>query len=161
MIGYERLAAFGPPLPDLRAVQTSTPHGPDGVLVRLDQRSAYLSTVVTVDGRPAIEVQEEWGPYWVVTAWNPSSEPLTRVENAGRHAELVARLEADGLAWLPAVGSSPDGQWAEESVAIGGIDRETALALGRAFDQHAVFEVADELLRVHACFADWTDERPL
>ena len=126
-----------------------------------DFRAAYLETVVTVDGRPATEVLAEWRPYWVVTAWNPFSEPQTPADNAGSHAELVARLEAAGLTWLPAVGSSPDGQWSEESVAVPGIDREAARSLGRAFDQHAVFEVADGMLRVHACFADWTDERPL
>jgi len=124
-------------------------------------REAYLVTVIGVGGRPADEVVADLGSFWVVTAWNPFSEELTLVENACRHAELLARLEADGLVWLPAVGSSPDGQWAEESVAIPGIDREAARALGRAFDQHAVFEVADGMLRVHACFDDWVDERPL
>ena len=98
---------------------------------------------------------------WVVTAWNPFSEELTRAENACRHAGLVARLDADGVTWLPAVGSSSDGRWAEESVVVVGIDREAARVLGRAFDQHAVFEVADGMLRVHACFDDWIDERPL
>ena len=62
---------------------------------------------------------------------------------------------------LPAAGSSPDGGWAEESVAVVGIDRAAARALGREFGQHAVFEVADGLLRVHACFDGWIDERPL
>jgi len=122
-------------------------------------RAAYLETVVTVDGHPADEVVAELGSFWVVTALNPFSEELAPAENARRHAELVARLDADGVSWLPAVGSSPDGQWAEESVAITGIDRETARALGRAFDQHAVFEVADGMLSVHACFDDWVDER--
>ena len=124
-------------------------------------RDAYLETVVTVDGRPVDEVVAEFGSFWVVTAWNPFSEELAPDENARRHAELLARLEADGLVWLPAVGSSPDGQWAEESMAVVGIDRETARALGRDFDQHAVFEVADGILRAHACFDDWIDERPL
>ena len=126
-----------------------------------DLRAAYLETVVTVGSRSAVEVLDERGPFWVVTAWNPFSEPETPEANAGRHAELVARLEADGLGWLPAVGSSSDGQWAEESVAVAGIDRAAVRALGRAFDQHAVFEVDDPVLRVHACFEDWIDERPL
>ena len=123
--------------------------------------AAFLETVVTVDGHPADEVAAELGSFWVVTAWNPFSEELAPDENARRHADLVERLVVDGVAWLPAVGSSPNGQWAEESVAVAGIDREAARALGRAFDQHAVFEVADGMLRVHACFDDWVDERPL
>ena len=126
-----------------------------------EQRAAYLETVVTVDGQPAVASLAERGAFWVVTAWNPFSEELPAAVNAGRHAELCRRLGNDGLAWLPAVGSSPDGGWAEESVAMVGIDRAAARALGREFGQHAVFEVADGLLRVHACFDGWIDERPL
>ena len=36
-----------------------------------------------------------------------------------------------------------------------------ARSLGREFGQNAVFEVADGMLRVHACFDGWIDERPL
>ena len=126
-----------------------------------EQRAAYLETEVTVDGQPAVASLAERGAFWVVTAWNPFSEELAPAVNAGRHAELCRRLENDGLTWLPAVGSSPDGGWAEESVAIVGIDGRRARALGREFGQHAVFEVADGMLRVRACFDDWIDERPL
>jgi len=68
-------------------------------------------------------------------------------------------LHAEKL-WL-AVLRAPAGGWAEESVAVVGIDRAAARALGREFGQHAVFEVADGMLRVHACFDGWIDERPL
>jgi len=126
-----------------------------------EQRSAYLETEVTVDGQPAVASLAERGAFWVVTAWNPFSEELAPAENTGRHAELCQRLENDGLTWLPAVGSSPDGGWAEESVAVVGIDLVVARSLGREFGQNAVFEVADGMLRVHACFDGWIDERPL
>ena len=72
-----------------------------------------------------------------------------------RRADLAAGCR------LPAVGSSPDGVWAEESVAVVGIDLVAARSLGREFGQNAVFEVADGMLRVHACFDGWIDERPL
>ena len=126
-----------------------------------EQRAAYLETEVTVGGLSAADALAEMGSFWVVTTWNPFSEELSSAVNASRHAELCERLGNDGLAWLPAVGSSPDGGWAEESVAVVGIDRAAARALGREFGQHAVFEVADGLLRVHACFDGWIDERPL
>ena len=116
---------------------------------------------MTVGGLSAADALAEMGSFWVVTAWNPFSEELSSAVNAGRHAKLCERLGNDGLTWLPAVGSSPDGGWAEESVAVVGIDRAAARALGREFGQHAVFEVADGLLRVHACFDGWIDERPL
>ena len=126
-----------------------------------EQRAAYLETEVTVGGLSAADALAEMGSFWVVTAWNPFSEELSSAVNAGRHAELCQRLGNDGLAWLPAAGSSPDGGWAEESVAVVGIDLVAARSLGREFGQNAVFEVADGMLRVHACFDGWIDERPL
>ena len=126
-----------------------------------EQRAAYLETEVTVGGLSAADALDEMGSVWVVTAWNPFSEELSSAVNAGRHAKLCERLGNDGLTWLPAVGSSPDGGWAEESVAVVGIDSVAARSLGREFGQNAVFEVAAGMLRVHACFDGWIDERPL
>ena len=124
-------------------------------------RIAYLRTVVTVEGRPAAEAVREIGTFWVLTAWNPGSEPFSDTENAERHRQLCARLDELGHTWLPALGASPDGSWSEESVAVPGLDRETALALGREFGQEAVFEVTAENLRVHGCSGDRQIERPL
>ncbi|MBC8484329.1 MAG: DUF3293 domain-containing protein [Actinobacteria bacterium] len=122
-------------------------------------RIAYLQTVVTVDGRPAAEAVHDLGPFWVLTAWNPGSERLSDAENAERHAALCARLDELGHNWLPALGTSPDGSWSEQSVAVPGLDRDTALALGREFAQEAVFEATAEALRVHGCDGDWRVER--
>ena len=124
-------------------------------------RIVYLRTVVAVEGRPAAKAVRDLGPFWVLTAWNPGSEPFSDTENAERHWQLCARLDELGHTWLPALGTSPDGSWSEESVAVPGLDRETALALGREFGQEAVFEVTAEYLRVHGCSADWQFERLL
>ena len=124
-------------------------------------RIAYLRTVVTVEGRPAAEVVRDLGTFWVLTAWNPGSEPFSDTENAERHRQLCARLDELGHPWLPARGASPDGTWFEESVAVPGLDRHMALALGREFGQEAVFEVTAEKFRVHGCSADWQFERLL
>ena len=123
-------------------------------------RIAYLRTVVTVEERPAAEAVADLGTFWVLTAHNPDSERLAGAENAARHAALCACLDELGHPWLPALGTSPDGDWSEESVAVPGLDRETALALGRQFGQAAVFEVITGELRVHACDATWTLDRP-
>ena len=96
----------------------------------------------------------------MLTAHNPGSERLTDAENAERHAALCARLDDLGHPWLPALGTSPAGDWSEESVAVPGLGRETALALGRQFGQAAVFEVTTEELRVHACDGTRALERP-
>ncbi len=126
---------------------------------------AYLATVVTIDGRPAAEVAvgavDGDGSWWVLTAHNPFSGELSVGENDRRHEALCRRLDADGLVWRSAFGTSPDGTWSEESIAVTGIDRDVARAYGREFGQHAVFDVADGILRVHACFDDRTAERPL
>ena len=124
-------------------------------------RIAYLQTVVTVGGRPAAEAVRDLGTFWVLTAWNPGSELFSDTENAERHQALCACLDELGHTWLPALGTSPDESWSEESVAVPGLDRETALALGREFGQEAVFEVTAEYLRVHGCSGDWQIERPL
>ena len=118
-------------------------------------RVAYLRTVVTVDGRPAAEMVADLGTFWVLTACNPGSERVSGAENAGRHRALCARLDELGHTWLSALGTSPDGTWSEQSVAVPGLDRETALALGREFAQEAVFEVTTEILRVHGCAGEW------
>jgi hypothetical protein len=124
-------------------------------------RVAYLQTVVTVEGQPAAEMVREIGTFWVLTAWNPGSEKLSDTENAERHAALCAHLDELGHTWLPALGTSPDGSWSEQSVAVPDLDREAALAIGREFAQEAVFEVTTEILRVHGCTGDWQVERPL
>jgi len=124
-------------------------------------RIAYLQTVLTVDGRPASDVADEMGSFWVVTAHNPLSEQLAAAKNTELHQELCGRLDEMGYQSLPALGSSPDGTWAEESIAVFGAGKRPIRALGREFNQHGVFEVTKRTLRVHGCFSRWTVQRPL
>ena len=122
---------------------------------------AYLRTVVTIDGRPAAEMVREIGTYWVLTACNPGSERLSDAENAERHAALCARLDELGHTWLPALGTSPDGSWSEQSVAVPGIKPRDARALGCQFGQAAVFEVTKRYVRIHGCADRWMVQRPI
>ena len=124
-------------------------------------RIAYLQTVLTVDGRPASDVADEMGSFWVVTAHNPLSEQLAAAKNTELHQELCGRLDEMGYQSLPALGSSPDGTWVEESIAVFGAGKRPIRALGREFNQHGVFEVTKRTLRVHGCFSRWTVQRPL
>lgn len=89
-------------------------------------------------------------PWWVVTACNPHPLVLPDEENLQRDEALVADLDAAGVAHHPAVGRSPDATWVEVGRALVGVDRATALAHARAYDQAAVFEV-DDRVRVIAC----------
>jgi len=124
-------------------------------------RIAYLRTVVTVEGRPAAEVVRDLGTFWVLTAWNPGSELFSDTENAERHQALCACLDELGHTCLPALGASPDGSWSEESVAVPGIKSRDARALGRQFDQAAVFEVTNGYVRIHGCTDRWMVQRSI
>ena len=124
-------------------------------------RIAYLRTVVTVEGWPAAEVVSEIGTFWVLTAWNPGSESFSDTENAERHQALCACLDELGHPWLPALGTSPDESWSEDSVAVPGLGRRRARELGHKFGQVAVFECTDRHLRVHGCHDRWTAQRPI
>jgi hypothetical protein len=124
-------------------------------------RIAYLQTVLTVDGRPASDVADEMGSFWVVTAHNPLSEQLAAAKNTELHQELCGRLDEMGYQSLPALGSSPDGTWVEESIAVFGAGKRPIRALGREFNQHGVFEVTKRALKVHGCFSRWSMQRPL
>ena len=74
-----------------------------------------------------------------ITAYNPRSERLSDDVNQGRYAELIQKLDADGIPWLSGFGRTPDGSWpSDPSVLVWGIDRATAVEIGRTFGQNAI-----------------------
>ncbi len=74
-----------------------------------------------------------------LTAWNPASVEMSRVENDARQDDLRRRLESKGYKWLPGEGVGSDPSWKpEESLLVLGISRGNAVALGRDFGQLAV-----------------------
>jgi hypothetical protein len=74
-----------------------------------------------------------------LTAWNPASVELSRVQNDVRQRELIAILEREGYRWLPGEGIGEDPAWTpEQSVLVLGISPGKAVALGRQFGQLAV-----------------------
>lgn len=100
-------------------------------------------------------------PVHVITAWNPFSVELPIAENIERNSRLAERLEELPLLMFPAIGQGSTSTWSEDSIAVIGLDRHDALELGREFEQHAIFEVTDDDLRVLGCFDSWEDHRPL
>lgn len=106
---------------------------------------------------PASPLAWPWrGTVHVLTAWNPYSDLLAHDENESAQARLRAALDARRLAVHPAVGRDPHAGgrgWAEPSLLVEGLSRAQALELGRAFEQHAIFEVdsAAGELRLVAC----------
>lgn len=89
-----------------------------------------------------------------ITAFNPFSQRLPDQENQHRHSMLLRALEAENLSWLAGYGKGSDPEWdQEESVLVLGVSLESALALGREFEQHAIlfYELNSEA-RLERCF---------
>ena len=77
---------------------------------------------------------------YVISGRNPGYT-ATDEDNERWHGELEHQLRTKGWDPMPAVGSSPDGNWVEPSWAVVGIGRDEACAVGRIFGQVAVFEI--------------------
>jgi hypothetical protein len=74
-----------------------------------------------------------------ITAWNPGSRPLSKHENARRHADLRAAVRNAGLEALDGEGVGEDPSWPpEQSLLILNISRARAISLGRRFGQLAI-----------------------
>ncbi|WP_045876560.1 DUF3293 domain-containing protein [Pseudofrankia sp. DC12] len=73
----------------------------------------------------------------VLTAFNPRSRRLRPHENANRQRALAGRVATTGLPSWPAVGG---GRQAQTSIAVAGLTRARARALGAEFEQDAVVE---------------------
>jgi len=73
----------------------------------------------------------------VLTAFNPRAQRRRPHENASRQRALAGRVVTTGLAWWPAV--SGEGR-TEPSIAVAGLTRAQARALGLEFGQDAVVE---------------------
>lgn len=74
-----------------------------------------------------------------VTACNPRSQSLPDADNAARHADLLAQVQAAGHVFYPGRGMPDSGDWKpEESLLILGLDQDAALRLGARFGQNAV-----------------------
>ncbi len=97
--------------------------------IRIDEPCARLDALLREHG------VADWA---YVTACNPRSQPLSNEENAVRHAQLMAQVRGLGLRAWSGRGVADDGSWAEESLLILGLDEAAAVALGAAFEQHAV-----------------------
>lgn len=74
-----------------------------------------------------------------VTAYNPFSKPCSSEENLIRQADLLNQLREKNLRFLGGYGKGKNEDWeSQQSVFIFDIDRETAVRLGREFEQNAI-----------------------
>ena len=112
---------------------------------------AYARTIVEISppGRATLRIlpapKGEVGSWpagfraeiFVITAWNPHSQPLDDNENRIRQAALESELAP--LELWPAVGLDPDSEYREEGVAVSGLSEMEAITLGARYDQNAIF----------------------
>lgn len=94
------------------------------------------------------------GACHVITAWNPGGDLADPVENARAQRELRATVSEAGWTVHDAEGVALDDSWAEDSLALVGVDESEVLDLARRFGQAAIFRWTGEHLAIV-----WTDGR--
>ena len=97
-----------------------------------------------------------------ITAWNPNGEDRPPEENRIANAKLRQELESRGLPFFEGAGEPepPSDHEPEASYLVLGIERSTAIELGRRFGQVAiVFGTRGNPAELCACFPDG-QERP-
>jgi hypothetical protein len=90
-------------------------------------------------------------PMFVLTAYNPMGEERDELLNEVAERELERRLTAKGVIFWPATGRSRDASWSEPGVAVAGLDRSEACALGCQYEQLAIYELTAEEVHVVRC----------
>jgi hypothetical protein len=121
--------------------------------VRIEQHDGWLEIHRGPAGREP-DAASGTGVVHIVTAWNPRGAVMRSLEeNQAAQARLLSDVVDRGLPWARAAGIAEDGRWAEASVAVNGMNREDAIALGRRWDQAAIFELrpSDSALVVVGC----------
>jgi hypothetical protein len=124
----------------------------------------YLATCVTIkDGSDWVDAFTFCGKYGfsvhVITAWNPGDTRFDDETNENRNQELLSLLRERDCAVFEALGSDPDSEYREKCWAIVGLTDETAIDIGRRFDQVAIFCITDSRQTVMNCFDNKTFSR--
>ncbi len=116
-------------------------------LATMDIYPEYLNTIFV-----AIPPEEGWpNRFFIITACNPRSSG-DRSSDDKAHMSLrktLSRLDC----WKHRVdAASPDWKHREKGFAVGGLDLEKAIELGRQFDQNAIFAIESDGVWTVGCF---------
>jgi hypothetical protein len=113
----------------------------------MDVCPEYLSTIFV--SKP---LEEGWPErFFIITACNPRSSG-DRSSDEKAHVNLRKTLSRLGC-WKHRVdGASPDWKHREKGFAVGGLDLEEAIELGRQFEQNAIFAIESDVVWVVGCF---------
>lgn len=110
---------------------------------------SYFTTLFETEAHVAWPRQ-----FAVVTAWNPMGIDAPADANDTNDRRLAKRLDEMRLRRTRVTGISPDGLHREAGWAFWPCDEAGAVALGREFQQLAVYFVADDLIHVISCDSD-------
>lgn len=105
-------------------------------------------------------------PVFVLTAWNPGSEPLEPEVNRARQVALLSELTARCCTLWPAVGWDPASAYREDGVLVSGLAEGEAVELGRRYGQEALYGWTRKAWSIISCVDDrrvelaWTLEEP-
>jgi dienelactone hydrolase len=111
-----------------------------------------LVQVATGEWFSALEAVTDLGPFSVVTGDNPYSQHLDDEANRRRRLELRDILQHHGVQVRPTIAHDPSGEWPdEEGFALIGQRSEFVIALARAFEQFAFYDVSHDAVLVRGC----------
>jgi hypothetical protein len=115
--------------------------GDTRIETRIDRPCALLAARLAAAGT---------GRAALLSACNPQGRELDPETNVQRQGELEAALVEHALAFLPALGRSPDGSWEEPSVLLLDVSEATARDWAARWDQVAfVYYDAEGRGRLH------------
>jgi hypothetical protein len=110
--------------------------------------------LVDVNGPRATRGLPLTAPFHVVTAYEPFGHALGAAATSAAAARLAEEVERSGLPHRRASGHSADWSHEEPSIAVAGLSRDEAKALGARYLQEAVYEVTEDHVAVVACTHD-------
>jgi len=108
----------------------------------------YLSTYFLADTPSGGWPQD----FYIITACNPGK--IVGVEiNASADEELRKELNLAGSRCFRITGTSLDLKHQEQGWGVAGLSEERALAIGKQYDQNAIFEITTGILSVIGCLS--------
>jgi len=132
--------------------------------------AAYRPTILEAEVRPGYLYQLN-GPdavdefpfpdrCFAITAWNPMGTMRPPQKNRELNQAVATDVINQNGMFVRGFGSSPDGEYSEETLFVWGLDLESVREMGRRAQQDAIFEVTDEVIRLVSCFDDRVEEWP-
>src|SRR5665647_3674570 len=120
-------------------------------ILRLELPGGEVEVVPVAFGRSTGTFPVNGRPVHIITAHNPGGHLSSPDDNAVAQSRLVDRVAETAMEHYPAERGDRAWEHVEASLAVVGLDREQACALGREFGQDAIFEWSPKGLAVLSC----------